>query len=374
MSMLRRLISALAAASVLAFWTVSVNGQTAGAGGPGVHVTPSGYRVPVYGMSFVRNTQGRPGTTCARLTAPQIEITRLGRSVARAFVDSYPRSSVRAASGVTFEIVYTDAPGTGFLDAQEGAVLKRAMEASMAAWSAVLQGTVPIVVHARMEEGDDESALLASAAPIEFFAIDGRLVPSALAAQLTNARQSMDGDVEVVFNPTVDWDYAVNGVAAAGKASFVYVAIHEVAHGLGFLDSFSAETGALENPVPYPYDVFVNRGSSGRNPLTRQSVTQVLEALTSGDLFFAGPKSIEASRRSIRPLPMVKLYAPAEYEHGSSISHVDQDTYSDFKVGLMTPQDFGSGTDKIDILTLAIMEDMGYRLVPGAITAAVPRR
>ena len=69
---------------------------------------------------------------------------------------------------------------------------------------------------------------------------------------------------------------------------------------------------------------------------------------------------------------MVKLYAPNPYEPGSSISHVDQDTYADFKTGLMAPQDFGSGTDKIDILTLGIMEDMGYGLVPGAVTARKP--
>jgi hypothetical protein len=68
-------------------------------------------------------------------------------------------------------------------------------------------------------------------------------------------------------------------------------------------------------------------------------------------------------------MPMVKLYAPDPYEPGSSISHVDQDTYSDIKTGLMTPSDFGSGSDKIDILTLAIMKDLGYTLVPNAVTA-----
>jgi hypothetical protein len=39
----------------------------------------------------------------------------------------------------------------------------------------------------------------------------------------------------------------------------------------------------------------------------------------------------------------------------------------------MAPKDFGSGTDKIDILTLGIMADMGYELVTGAVTARVPR-
>ena len=53
---------------------------------------------------------------------------------------------------------------------------------------------------------------------------------------------------------------------------------------------------------------------------------------------------------------------------------MDQDTYADFKTGLMTPRDFGSGTDKIDILTLGMMADMGYVLVEGAETARTRAR
>ena len=71
---------------------------------------------------------------------------------------------------------------------------------------------------------------------------------------------------------------------------------------------------------------------------------------------------------------MVKLYAPDPYRAGlERVWHVDQDTYADFKTGLMAPRDFGSGTDKIDILTLGIMADMGYELVPNAVTARLPR-
>lgn len=34
----------------------------------------------------------------------------------------------------------------------------------------------------------------------------------------------------------------------------------------------------------------------------------------------------------------------------------------------MTPIGFDSGTDQIDILTLAILKDLGYQLVPEAVT------
>lgn len=368
---LRQLL--LAGASAWLLWTVSST-TLSGAERSGVRLTPNGYRAPVYGMSFTRNADGDVGTECARLSAPEIEQART-RTVSRALMVNYPHATVQATAGLTFTIIYTDAEGTGFNDRAAGATRKRALEAAVAAWSKVIQGTVPIVVEAAMETPEDpESTLLASAGPVDFFAIDGRAVPSALAAQIRKGSLNNGGtDIQVNVNEQVDWDYSVNGEAARGKASFVYTMIHEIGHGLGFLDSFAAETGELLNPIPFPYDVFVNRGSSRRDVVTGHSAQQRLADLTSNDLFFNGPTAVEASARSIRPLPMVKLYAPSPYEPGSSVAHVDQDTYADFKTGLMAPKDFGSGTDKIDILTLGIMADMGYELVPGAVTARAPR-
>ena len=374
MSILRRFTLSLAITAAFVLAAGSSHGLH-GAGRDDVHLTPGGYRVPVYGMSAIRDAQGNVGTECARLTNAQIESARLARPTSRAMTAMSPRSIVQATTtGLAFQVVYTDPSGTGFNDPREGAARKRALEAAFAAWSKVLQGTVTIVVEAAMEDQDPDSTLLASAGPVDFFEIDGKAMPSALAAQL--ARASLNGgssDIAVSVNPAMNWDYAENGVAARDKASFVYTLIHEIGHGLGFIDSFDSETGELLNPIPFPYDAFVNRGSGRANLVMRRSADQVIADLVSNDLFFSGPKAVEASKKSIRPLPMVKLYAPDPYEQGSSVSHVDQDTYADFKTGLMTPQDFGSGTDKIDILTLGVMADMGYELVPNAVTARTPR-
>jgi hypothetical protein len=344
--------------------------------GQAAYLTAAGYRVPVYGLSAVRGADGRVSFECVRQDAETIDALRIGRGVSRALWAGSPRVVVQSHGSAdtphaTFSITYQDPEGRGFNDPEKGPVRRAALEASVNAWSAVLRGTVPIHVSARMDApADPESTLLASAGPVELFTVEGRAVPSALASQLMNRRLAVDqADIEVNVNETVNWDYALDGAAAEGKASFVYTMIHEIGHGLGFIDSFNPETGETLNQMPFPFDVFLNRGMDRDDPLLRRPANRVIEDLTSGDLFFNGPQAREASQRSIRPLPMVKLYAPNPYEKGSSVAHVDQDTYADFKTGLMTPRDFGSGSDKIDILTLAIMADMGYRLIPEAKTA-----
>ena len=376
MTVNRRFTISLAAACVLAVWLGSPTGQ-ARAPQAGAYLTPNGYRVPIYGMSRVKAADGTFSNDCARLTDAQIQSTRFGRSVSRAMARLSPRVTVQAAGDkAAFKIIYTDAAGEGFNDSRDGAARKRALEASMAAWSKVLQGSIPIVIQAHFEESEDEdSQLLASAGPVDLVALENIGVPTALASQMRDldVRKELgnEADIEIKFSPDIDWDYSVNGAAPRDKVSFVYVTIHEIAHGLGFIDSFVSETGEMLNAVPFSYDVFVNRGNSRTNKLTDRSAADRIGDLTSGDLFFSGKKAIEASKRSIRPGPMVRLYAPNPFESGSSIAHVDQDTYADFKTGLMTPRDFGSGTDKIDILSLAILEDMGYKLVPDAATARV---
>jgi hypothetical protein len=374
----RRPFAVLLTALVVAlFWTSASTDVSAG-GRPGTYLTPNGYRTPLFGMSHVRSAAGASGTSCVRLTSEHIAAARFGRRVSRAMQASSPHAVVKGV-GATFEIIYSDPIGAGFNDSLQGATRRRALEAAVAAWTKVIQGSITIKVTASMEDiddGDDDETteLLAAAGPVDFWVFDDTAIPSALAWQLSDRRDNGgDADIEVTVNEAADWDYATNGVAAGGKASFVYALIHEIGHGLGFVDSFDIETGEIANTMPFVYDTFVNRGSRSRRAVIDRPGNRAIDDLQSDDLFFNGEHAIEASGRSIRPLPMVKLYAPDPYEPGSSISHVDQVTYADFKTGLMTPTDFGSGTDKIDILTLAIMQDLGYQLVPQAVTARTPQ-
>jgi hypothetical protein len=366
--------------------TIAVLLGTAGlsaAGQQGVHLTRNGFRTPIYGVSQVRATDGSVATECSALTAPQVEAARFDRQVSRAMLASMPLAVVSGGeTGATFNVTYTDPEGVGFNDAKLGASRRGAFEAALKAWSKVIHGTQPIAVQASMHEMDDGdnnplTTLLATAGPTEFWLIDGVAMPASLTWQKLGGRyeNAKDSDITVNANDKASWDYALDGSAAEGKFSFMYTLMHELAHGLGMVDSFDAKTGKLLNePIAFVYDGFVNRGAGQRNRVMDHASAEKIRDLTSNDLFFNGENATVASQESIRPLPMVKLYAPDPFQAGSSVSHVDQDTYSDVKTGLMVPTGFGAGSTLIDSLTLAIIKDLGYEMVPPPPTAVVPTR
>ena len=366
------LLCALIAALAWAGASTIVAGQNT----PGLHLTPNGFRAHLYGVSQNRDANGKAVAACESLTAPQVSTARFGRRVSRALTASYPQAVVRGpVGGATFDVTYTDAAGTGFNDSARGATRRRAFEAALSAWSKAISAPETIRVEASMygmDDGDDDpsTTLLAIASPSEFWIIDDFVVASALAWQVNGARYSNAGhaDITIEVNDQADWDYSVNGLASGDRLSFVYTLMHEVAHGLGFIDSFDSETGLLANdPLPMVFDAFVNRGSSRRDPVMQHAPDRTLRDITSGDLFFNGATAAAVSRASIPAAPMLRLYAPDPYEFGSSVAHFDQATYEESRSVLMTPIIVGSG-NQIDILTLAVMKDLGYQLVPAATT------
>lgn len=373
-----QLLSILTAALVLTTASIS-----AAQNAPGVYLTPNGFRTPLFGMSATTGESGATVTACAPTSAREIESLRVGHQVSRTLAASSPQATVSTPNGgVTFEVTYIDPEGAGFNDSALGATRQHAFETALSIWSKAIKAEQPIRVSASMNDIDDgdnnpNTMLLAVAGPAEFWIIDNQAVPSALAWQRLGFRYENAGpfDINVNVNSKADWDYALDAKLTTGKFSFVFTLLHELAHGLGFVNSFDINTGkVLNDPFPFVYDAFVNRGSSSPNPLLNHSSEETIRDLKSRDLFFSGAATSELSRTLPAPLPMAKLYAPEVHHPASSVSHLDQDTYAPYGTVVMTPL-VVIATDKIDGITLSIMSDLGYQLMPPLEpTSAAPER
>jgi hypothetical protein len=185
--------------------------------------------------------------------------------------------------------------------------------------------------------------------------------PVALAEKISGRSLNTDseGDILMSINSKIPWYTGIDGVVPVEKYDLVTVVLHEMIHGLGFVDSFSSLNSIGSYGlgfVPLIYDTFVE--DLNGNILIKHYANNSSElnaALTSGHVYFKGP-GLESLPTGVR----VQLYAPSTYSAGSSISHLNESTYSGSK-GLMTPilnkqEAIHSPGD----LVIAILGDLGW--------------
>lgn len=178
--------------------------------------------------------------------------------------------------GFNVSVTYSDAVGEGFNDPVLGEVRRTAFEVATEAWGVILGSSVTVNIEARFLElpcGDD-GANLASAGPqfaMRDFAggVPGVWYSGPLAEALASENLSTDDDTDpnaadlrVTFNSGVDdgclgagsrFYYGLNGKEPSGEVSFITVAMHELAHGLGFVGLLNPRNGALLMGLP---DIF----------------------------------------------------------------------------------------------------------------------
>jgi hypothetical protein len=271
-------------------------------------------------------------------------------------------------------------------------------------WASHLESSVPIHVRADFTELDAQTLGAAGPACVEARAglpQEDTWYPVALAEALLGTNLNPPGatvcpgvDVIATFNSaldvdengTVDWYYGTDGNTPAGHYDFATVVLHELGHGLGFIGTFKVGTeeeedgcpeslgdiptdfgcwgiGGTNNPVlPLIFDRFAedDRGV----PLLDQDVypnpsLALGLALQSEALVFDGPTALTANGT----FP-IDLYAPSNFEPGSSFSHLDESVSPPGDPNsLMTPQlaraeaIFSPGP-----FTCAVMGDIGWTL------------
>ena len=173
-------------------------------------------------------------------------------------------------------------------------------------------------------------------------------------------------DIVASFNSSASWYFGTDGKTPAGKMDMVTIVLHEIAHGLGFTDTYdvagSQGSVGLANggeSVPFVFDVFVENEVKANLLHDFQSPsTQLAAALQSAELFFNGPLAGKALNGQ-RP----ELYAPSPFDKGSSISHLDETIFNSQQDAnrLMTPQiAFAESIHDPGNLLLGMLADIGW--------------
>lgn len=265
---------------------------------------------------------------------------------------------------INVTINYADGPSEGFNDPARGAQRKTAFEFAVGIWSSQLLGPTTIAIRAEFNPlgGSMTSAVVGQGGPQSIFADFGSAPQantwyvSALADRLHGSNLDPGNpDIHIVFNSDVDgptvlgavsWYYGTDGNAGQ-DVDLVSTAIHELGHGLGFIDFIDSGTGAWTQATP---DIFGKQlTETGVGNFFGMTNTMRHAALTSGAVFWKGAHVVAAHGSQ------VQMYAPNPFEPGSSIDHWDPSNTPDL---IMEPFDTGPH-HSID-LTREAFQDIGW--------------
>ncbi len=197
----------------------------------------------------------------------------------------------------------------------------------------------------------------------------------ALANSICNCDLDGGEDIDASFtsNAAASWFFRPNGstvATPAGQTDFTSVVLHEIGHGLGFVagSSFTGGVGSWGSD-PFIYFRFLRNGS-GQTLVSSfaNNSTALGSQFTSNNLFFNGPFTNAANGGG-----QAKIFAPATYLPGSSISHLDESTFNGTGSALMTPS-IARGETELNPgpVTLGIFRDMGWSItLPPPIVASI---
>jgi hypothetical protein len=172
---------------------------------------------------------------------------------------------------------------------------------------------------------------------------------------------STDGQITVNFG--YDWSY--EGLAAEDEFDFETVATHELMHAFGFTSTVNPVGGASYNyacgQFCTTYDSFIVT-DTGAHPILFDTGalggvwnTAYDNNLTgsNGGVYFSGANAVAAYGG------LVPLYTPAGWS-GSSVSHLDGDTFVGDDAQLMNPSTAPGVELQLSAIELGILKDLGY--------------
>jgi len=290
-------------------------------------------------------------------------------------------------AAATITVVNLDGPSEGFNDPAPftpvggntaktlGQARLNAFQYAADIWGRLMTSAVPILVDANMDPlgGKANSATLGGAGPTAVFKnFPGTPRPNTwYVPALANKLAGIDLDaasprpmheVGAVFNSSVDgtavlgtsrWYYGFDGNPPLGDIDFVSTVLHEIGHGLGFLDLVDLATGQKLLGFDDAFMIFLeNHGATPPNYPSMTNAQRVTASTAGRNLHWIGPNIVAARGGH------VEMYAPNPAERGSSVSHFSTTLFPN---ELMEP--FATGPIHNVGLAAQLLADIGWGAV-----------
>ncbi|MDX1665743.1 MAG: T9SS type A sorting domain-containing protein [Saprospiraceae bacterium] len=223
---------------------------------------------------------------------------------------------------------------------------------------------VPINIHLDWRPLDNGA--LAGASPTAFFTRlpnapnPNEAYPVALAEKIARfpLNDPDEADIFITVNSEAEWYFDFENPDSIGRQfDFVTVLLHEVFHGLGFtavvrvtFDGLGL-IGLFGDGRHSIYSEFLVDGEGTQIASLQDTSMALGSELTSNDLFFSLISNQEEE---------IKVFAPSDFNRGSSISHLDEATFNGTEDALMTPNIRPGEVINHPGLALDMMYDMGW--------------
>jgi hypothetical protein len=178
-----------------------------------------------------------------------------------------------------------------------------------------------------------------------------------------------DGNID--FNFAYRW--SMGDQVKADEYDFTATVMHELLHTFGFgtglsqpdVDKTTGQRPPIDNKNWNTFDRFLSN-STGGNAIDPTNYTwdpafdsNMTGGTGGGGLYFNGANAQKAYND--KPVP---LYSPAEWAGGSSVSHLDDDTFTgDNKRMMVSGDGTGMGVRTLSAVEIAILKDLGYTMV-----------